>query len=93
MASMGDGMTVICEMSYANRTERERFPETYIYVKGEKGSLQLGPNYWIRVATESGTCARRYLPPRYGRPLIGFMTTATKPCENDRNNNLRRPLL
>ena len=64
MMTMG-GVTVTCEMSYASRTEHERFPETYIYVEGEKGSLELGPDYWLRVTTEAGTCAKRCPPPRY----------------------------
>ena len=65
MMKMDGGMTVTCEMSYASRTEHERFPETYIYVEGEKGSLELGPDYWIRVTTEAGTNSRRHPPPRY----------------------------
>ncbi|MEP7271168.1 MAG: gfo/Idh/MocA family oxidoreductase, partial [Acidobacteriota bacterium] len=60
-----NGVTVTCEMRYASRTEHGRFPETYIYVEGENGLLESGPDYWIRVTTESGTCARRYPPPRY----------------------------
>ena len=65
MMKMDGGMTVTCEMSYASRTEHERFPETYLYVEGEKGSLELGPDYWIRVTTEAGTNSRRHPPPRY----------------------------
>jgi D-apiose dehydrogenase len=70
MMRMGDGITVVCEMSYASRTEHERFPETFILVEGNKGSAELAPDYWIRVTTEEGTHARRYPPPplRLGRP-------------------------
>jgi len=65
MMKMGNGTTVVCEISYASRTEHERFPETYIFVEGEMGSLELGPDYWLRVTTVDGTHARRYPPPRY----------------------------
>ena len=65
MMRMTSGATVVCEISYASRTEHERFPETYIVVEGEMGSLELGPDYWLRVTTEDGTHARRYPPPRY----------------------------
>ncbi len=65
MMKMGDGITVVCEISYASRTEHERFPETYIFVEGEMGSLELGPDFWIRVTTEDGTLARRCPSPRY----------------------------
>ena len=60
-----EDVTIVCEMSYASRTEHERFPETYIFVEGEEGSIELGPDYWIRVTTREGTTARRHAPPRY----------------------------
>jgi len=63
---MKDGATVICELSYASRWEHERFPETYLLAEGERGSLELGPDYWIRATTADGTRARRHPPPRYG---------------------------
>ncbi len=62
---MEGAATVICDMSYATRMEKERFPETFVFVEGEKGSAELGPDYWIRVTTEQGTLAKRYPPPRY----------------------------
>ncbi len=66
MMRMGDVVTVLCEMGYAeNFLERDRFPETYIFVEGDRGSVELGPDYWIRVTTEAGTHAKRYPPPRY----------------------------
>lgn len=65
MLGMDSGATVNCEMSYASRVEHDRFPETYIFVEGESGSIELGPDYWIRVTTAAGTQAKRYPPPRY----------------------------
>jgi D-apiose dehydrogenase len=65
MMEMGDRATVVCEMSYASRMEHDRFPETFILAEGDKGSVELGPDFWIRVTTESGTLARRCPPPRY----------------------------
>lgn len=65
MMNMGDDITVICEMSYASRTEIERFPETYVYIEGSKGFLELGPDFWIRETTEHGTMAKRHAPPHY----------------------------
>jgi len=66
MMRMGDDVTVLCEMGYAeNFLERDHFPETYIFVEGDRGSVELGPDYWIRVTTEAGTHAKRYPPPRY----------------------------
>ena len=58
--------TVVCQMAYAeNPLEREVFPQTLIFVEGDKGSLELCPDYWIRLTTDEGTLAKRYPPPRY----------------------------
>ncbi len=65
MMTMGDGVTVVCEMSYATRREHDCFPETFIEVEGDRGFLELGPHQWIRETTEAGTLARRFVPPRY----------------------------
>ena len=66
MMRLVDGASVVCNMAYAeNFLERDRFPETYVFVEGEKGSVELGPDYWIRVTTAQGTHARRHAPPRY----------------------------
>ncbi len=82
MMRMGDGITVLCEISYASRTEHERFPETYITVEGETASLTLGPDYWIRVTTEEGIHARRYPPPRYAwaDPAYDLVHASIVPC-------------
>ena len=34
---MKSGMTVTCTLSYASRLERERFPEAFIVVEGDRG--------------------------------------------------------
>lgn len=65
MLGMQSDATVSCEISYATRMEHERFPETYVFVEGERGSAELGPDYWIRVTTDEGTHAVRFPPPRY----------------------------
>jgi predicted dehydrogenase len=63
---MGGATTVIVELGYAeNSLEREAFPQTLIFVEGDKGSLELSADYWIRVTTCDGTLAKRYPPPRY----------------------------
>ncbi len=65
MLGMTSGATVTCEMSYASRVEHDRFPETFVFIEGERGSVELGPDYWIRVTTADGTQARRCPPPFY----------------------------
>jgi D-apiose dehydrogenase len=85
MMKMEGGPTVICEMSYASLLEHERFPETYVYIEGEKGSIELGPDYWIRVTTADGTHARRYPPPRYAwaDPAYDLVQSSIVPCNAD----------
>ena len=65
MLGMQDGATVLCSLSYASRVEHDRFNETYIMVECEYGSIELGPDYWVRVTTERGTLVRRCAPRRY----------------------------
>lgn len=66
MMKMQTGATVICDLGYAeNFLERDRFPETFIFVEAERGSAELAPDFWIRLTTRDGTHARRVPPPRY----------------------------
>ena len=85
MMKMGEGCTVTCEMSYASRTEHERFPETFIFVEGTQGSIELAPDYWIRITTEAGTHAKRYPPPRYSwaDPAYDLVHASIVPCNAD----------
>jgi D-apiose dehydrogenase len=87
---MGGGATVVCDMSYASRHEHERFPETYVFVEGDRGALELGPDYWLRVTTEEGTMAKRHLPQRYNwaDPVYDLVHSSIVPC----NANLYQAL-
>jgi predicted dehydrogenase len=69
-------------MSYASRTEIERFPETYLYVEGSEGFLELGPDYWLRLTTAEGTWSRRVPPPRYpwADPAYALVHASILPC-------------
>lgn len=66
MMRMVEGATVTCNMSYASPVEHDRFPETFVFIEGEHGSIELGPDFWVRVTTKSGTQARRCPPPYFG---------------------------
>lgn len=83
MMNMGENITVTCEMSYASRTEIERFPETFVYVEGDQGFLELGPDFWIRETTSEGTLAKRYPPPRYpwADPAYGVVHASIAACQ------------
>jgi len=67
MMEMGGGTTVVCNMGYpGNYMENDRFPETFVFIEGERGSIELGPDFWVRVTTEAGTEAKRHPPTLYG---------------------------
>jgi D-apiose dehydrogenase len=72
MMKMGGDITVVCEMSY-------------VYVEGDKGFLELGPDYWIRETTEAGTLSKRYPPPRYdwANPAYDLIHSSIVPCQAD----------
>lgn len=60
------GITVVCQLGYAlTPLEREHFPETFLFVEADQGSLEIGPNFTLRTTTKQGTFLQRYPPPRY----------------------------
>lgn len=77
------GATVICNMAYAgNPLEHDRFPETYFFVEGERGSVEVGPDYWVRTTTIAGTHAKRHPPRRYAwaDPAYELVHASIVPC-------------
>jgi D-apiose dehydrogenase len=85
MMQMESGATVVCELSYASCLEHERFPETYVCVEGEQGSIELRKDFWVHVTTADGTHARRYPPPRYAwaDPAYDLVQASIVPCNAD----------
>ncbi len=49
------GVHCYAEMSYASILRNEQFPETFVEIEGNAGSLYLGPNYEILCTTKQGT--------------------------------------
>lgn len=86
LLGMGGRTTVTIHMAYAeNYLERECFPQTLIFVEGDRGSIELAPDYWLRVTTQSGTHSRRVPPPRYGwaDPAYDIVHASIVPCNAD----------
>lgn len=85
------GVTVTVELSYASRLEHERFPETFIHVEGDGGSLVLGPGYELRVTRGGGTEARLAPPPRFAwaDPAYELVHASIVPCCRDLLRALR----
>jgi predicted dehydrogenase len=82
MLHMVQGTTVVCSLSYASQVEHDRFNETYVHIECERGSVSLGPDYWVRVTTEASTMARRCVLPRYPwvDPAYEVVQTSIVPC-------------
>ena len=85
MMTMSDNMKVNCEMSYASRLEHERFPEAYVLVEGSRGSVELCPDFWLRVTTADGTHSRRVVPPMYdwSIPAYALVHSSIVNCNAD----------
>jgi predicted dehydrogenase len=85
MMEMGEGTSVVVAMSYASHLEHGRFPETYIQVECEHGSVELGPDYWVRVTTRDGTVSQRYPPPHYSwaESAYDLVHASIVPCQAD----------
>src|SRR5688572_8638149 len=85
MMRMHSGATVNCNMSYASPVEHDRFPETFVFIEGEKGSIELAPDFWLRMTTKEGTQARRYPPPFYAwaDSRYALVHSSIVPCNAD----------
>ena len=85
-------ITVLCQLGYAeNYLEKDYFPQTFAFIEGSDGSIELAPDYYIRVTTEHGTVTRRYAPPRYGwaDPAYDVVHASIVPCNQDLLAGLR----
>jgi len=89
----GGRTTVVCEMAYAeNPIEREFFPETLIFIEGNRGSLELAPGFQIRLTTEQGTRLRRFSPKMYSwcDPAYAVVQSSIVDCHANLLAGLRR---
>ena len=91
MMEMGGGTTVTCEMSYASRLEDEKFPQTYIVAECEKGSVELGPDFTLKVTDSGGTVAKTVRPPHYAwaDPAYDVVHASIAACNRDLRGALR----
>jgi D-apiose dehydrogenase len=92
LMNMGADVTVLVQMGYAeNYLERDRFPETFVFIEGTKGSVELAPDFWIRLTTKEGTLIRRVPPPRYpwADPAYDIVHSSIVPCQENLVRALR----
>lgn len=79
------GATITVNLSYTSRVEHDRFPEAFVFVEGEHGSVELAPDFWLRVTTREGTQARRCPPPFYpwADPRYALVHSSIVACHTD----------
>ncbi|HZY45980.1 MAG TPA: Gfo/Idh/MocA family oxidoreductase [Anaerolineae bacterium] len=89
---MGGRTTVVANIAYAGSfVEREVFPQTLVFIEGDKGSIELAPDYWLRVTTKEGTFSRRVPPPRYAwaDPAYDAPHASIVPCNANLLNAIK----
>lgn len=62
---MQNGVSCYVEMSYASVLEYDAFPETYILIEGEHGSIHLDRHYQLKITTRAGTTVEEVHAPVY----------------------------
>jgi predicted dehydrogenase len=82
---MKSGLHLTVELSYASKVEHDRFPETFIAVEGENGSIELAPDYWLRTTTREATTAKRIELPYYPWVDSRYELVHTSIVEANRN--------
>ncbi len=83
---MQNALTVVIQLAFARiPLERDLYIQTLIFIEGQRGSIELAPDYWIRITTADGTQSRQYPPPRYswGEPTAEVCTSSIVDCHRD----------
>jgi len=83
---------VTVNMAYAGTPlERECFPETLVFIEGEKGSIEVAPGCVVRVTTRAGTEATPVAPPAYAwaNPKYAVVQSSMVACHQDLVRALR----
>jgi predicted dehydrogenase len=84
---MNDGRTTVTvNMAYAGTPlERECFPETLVFVEGDRGSVEVSPGCRVRVTTRAGTHVTRARPPKFAwaEPDYAVVQASMVACQAD----------
>jgi D-apiose dehydrogenase len=86
------GATVTVNMAYAGTPlERECFPETLVFIEGDRGSIEVAPGGVVRVTTQAGTEAATVSPPVYAwaNPKYAVVQSSMVACHADLVRALR----
>ena len=88
---MRSGISCYAEMSYASILEYESFPQTFVLVEGEHGSIHLTKDFEMRLTTRAGTEVVRVEPKMYSwvDPAYAVVHSSIVDCNRDILNELQ----
>lgn len=92
MLKMRSGTSVVVETGFApNHREHDIFPETYVFIEGTEGTLELARDFTLKITTGDGTHSVRNAPPRYwwGEPDYIISNASLVPCNAHQLSVLR----
>jgi D-apiose dehydrogenase len=91
LMKMQNGISCYAEMSYASILEYESFPQTFVVVEGEHGSIELTRNYELRLTTRKGTEVLIAEPKMYSwlDPKYALVHSSIVDCNRDILNALQ----
>jgi D-apiose dehydrogenase len=91
LMKMRNGISCYAEMSYASILEYEPFPQTFILVEGEHGSIELTREYSVRLTTRVGTEVFHAQPNLYpwADPKYALVHSSIVDCNRDILNALQ----
>lgn len=92
MMKMKNGLTCYSEMSYASILEYEPFPQTFVLVEGEHGSIHLTKDFELRVTTRKGTDIIKAVPKIYAwaDPAYSLVHSSIVECNQNILNALMK---
>ena len=82
----GGRTTVTVNMAYAGTPlERECFPQTLVFIEGDRGSIEVAPDFWVRVTTADGTRSCRVPAADFpwADPDYAAVHASMVPCQAD----------
>lgn len=82
---MKSGVSCYAEMSYASILEYEPFPQTFLLIEGQHGSIQLTKDYSIHLTTRKGTEVIAAKPKMYSwlDPKYAVVHASIVDCNKD----------
>ena len=88
---MKSGISCYAEMSYASILEYESFPQTFVLVEGEYGSIHLAKDFEIRLTTRAGTEVFKAEPKMYSwlDPAYAVVHSSIVDCNRNILNQLK----